>query len=143
MKIRVNANTVVTNKEGKFLLVKLKGGPFAGRLCIPGGGIDPGELSHDAARREVEEETGIKINEEIIPFGFCEMMHHGIDRHRIVLLLHTFTEGKPKETDEGFAEWLTYEEAEKDLIPFAKEAIKIWKNKGLHFTLIGKEIGIE
>ena len=107
MQIKLNANAIVTNKEGKFLLIKLKGGNFAGALCIPGGGVHPGELSHEAARREVLEETGIDIENKFNPFGFCELRSDLIQQHKIVMLLHTEAEGEPKETEEGIANWLT------------------------------------
>ena len=50
--IKLNANAVVTNSENKILLVRLKKGPFAGALCIPGGGVQIGELSHEAAKEK-------------------------------------------------------------------------------------------
>lgn len=136
MELRLNANAVITNKEGKFLFIKLKGGPFAHGVSIPGGGINPGEFSGEAVKREILEETGIKIKENITPFGFCELINKPIKQHRVVLLLHAVADGEPKETEEGTSRWLTYEEAENELLPFTKEAIRIWKNKELHFTLV-------
>lgn len=135
MKLRLNANAVVTNSEGKFLLVKLKGGPFKGGLCIPGGGIEPGEISHDAVRREAMEETGIEID-NFSPYGFCELVHKGIGSHKVVILLEGVGNGTPKETEEGLASWMSYEEAEENLIPFAREAIRIWKSQEKYFKLI-------
>jgi len=136
MNLRLNANAVVTNKDGKFLLIELKGGPYAGGLCIPGGGINEGEFSYDAIKREIAEETGIEVQNKISPFGFCELINKKNNSHRVVLLLHALAEGEPKETEEGTAQWLGYDEAEPRLISFAREAIQIWKNKRMHFTLI-------
>ena len=136
MELRLNANAVVTNEKGEFLLIRLKGGPFAGGLCIPGGGVEPGELSHEAARREVFEETGIDISSKFVPFGFCELKHNTIQKHKVVMLLHANSNEEPQETEEGVAGWFSYDVAEKDLIPFAKEAIRIWKSNDMHFSLI-------
>lgn len=140
--LKVNANAVVTNSKGEVLLVRLKKGPFAGALCIPGGGINLGELSHEAARREVREETGIDVDSSFTPFGFCELMSEEINQHKIVMLLHAQGEGIPQDTEEGFAAWMKYEDAEKDLLAFAREAIRIWRDNKPHFTLTDKEVDV-
>lgn len=142
MNIKLNANAIITNKEGKFLLVKLKGGNFAGGLCIPGGGVNWGELSHVAARREVLEETGIEVNNPFVPYGFCELRSDAINQHKIVMLLHSTGEGIPKETEEGIAGWYTYEEAETDMLAFSKEAIRIWRENKVHFKLTDKDVDV-
>ncbi|PIN90809.1 hypothetical protein COU60_00505 [Candidatus Pacearchaeota archaeon CG10_big_fil_rev_8_21_14_0_10_34_76] len=141
-KIKVNSNAVITNSEGKFLLIKLKVGHFKGGLCIPGGGVIPGELSHEAAAREVLEETGIKVESTFIPFGFCELMNDQINQHKIVMLLHANAEGIPQETEEGEAGWYSYEEAEGNMLAFAKEAIRIWRKNQVHFKLSGSEVDL-
>lgn len=135
MKLRINANAIIINKEGKILLIKLKKGPYAGGLCIPGGGIEPGELSKDTIRREILEETGITIGEGT-HFGFCELMQRSSENHRVVLLLKAEGEGRPLETEEGISCWSDIEDAEKNGIPFTKEAIKIWKSKEFYFRLL-------
>ena len=142
MNIKINANTIVTNKEGKFLLVRLKSGNFAGALCIPGGGVHWGELSHVAARREVLEETGIDIDNKFTPFGFCELKSDLIQQHKIVMLMHTETDGEPKETEEGIPGWYTYEEAEPEMLAFTREAIRIWRENKVHFKLTDKEVDV-
>ena len=142
MKTKLNANAIVTNKEGKILLVELKVGPFKGGLCIPGGGVELGELSHETAKREVLEETGISVENDFVPFGFCELKHDGIGQHKVVMLLHSTAEGTPKETDEGIGRWMTYKEAKPNLIAFAKEAIRIWKNGETHFKLVNDKVDV-
>ena len=51
----------VSNEEGKILLVKTWFGHQ--RWSLPGGGIEKGETARQAARRELEEETGIALEE--------------------------------------------------------------------------------
>jgi mutator protein MutT len=139
MELRMNANAIITNDNGKILILKLKKGPFKGKLSIPGGGIEPGETSKDAIKREIFEETGLNISNNITPLGFCELINHKIKSHRIVALLHSKTNGIPITTAEGKAEWMDIEEVKKlenDIVPFTLEAIKIWEKDSTHFELI-------
>ncbi len=60
-------------KEGdlKILFIKRKNLPFEGKWAIPGGFIEIDEPLEDGARREMEEETGIKdfYMEQLYTFG--------------------------------------------------------------------------
>jgi ADP-ribose pyrophosphatase YjhB (NUDIX family) len=47
--------------EGRVLLVKRGQAPAQGMWSVPGGLVDLGETTVDAARREVEEECGLKV----------------------------------------------------------------------------------
>ena len=48
-------------REGKVLLARHTYGPGIGKLIIPGGYIEKGELPQDAVRREYMEEAGVVI----------------------------------------------------------------------------------
>lgn len=48
-------------KNNKILLIKKQGGPYDGKLDLPGGRIEFGERPKDALKRELLEETGIEI----------------------------------------------------------------------------------
>ncbi len=48
-------------KDNKVLLIKKFGGPYNGKLDLPGGTIEFGEKPEDALKRELMEEVGIKV----------------------------------------------------------------------------------
>jgi 8-oxo-dGTP diphosphatase len=61
--------SVVTLREGasaaagamEVLLVRRNKEPYLGKWSFPGGSIEPGETSREAARREAVEETGVDV----------------------------------------------------------------------------------
>ena len=57
---RVGVGAIVLH-EGRVLLVKRGQAPALGLWSVPGGLVDLGETTVDAARREVEEECGLKV----------------------------------------------------------------------------------
>ena len=63
-KASVTADAVVFRKNNKneweVLLIKRKNEPFAGMWALPGGFMDMNETTLETAKRELEEETGLK-----------------------------------------------------------------------------------
>lgn len=52
---------VVTDAEGRLLMIKRGHEPAAGLWSIPGGRIEPGERDAEALVREMLEETGLTV----------------------------------------------------------------------------------
>lgn len=50
-------------KEGKILLIKKNGGPYDGKLDLPGGTIEFCERPVETLKRELMEEVGIEVKE--------------------------------------------------------------------------------
>ena len=48
-------------KDNKILLIKKKGGPYDGKLDLPGGTIEFNESIEESLKRELLEEVGIEI----------------------------------------------------------------------------------
>ena len=51
----------VIEKDGKFLLVQEAKKPFSGQWNLPAGRLEIDESVFDGAKREIEEETGYKV----------------------------------------------------------------------------------
>ena len=62
LRIRPAARAIVVDPDDRILLVRFE---FPGRTlwATPGGGIEPGETTEDALRRELREETGLTAAE--------------------------------------------------------------------------------
>jgi 8-oxo-dGTP diphosphatase len=56
----------VVMEKGKILLVKRKNIPFLGHWALPGGFVDRGETLRKAVKREVLEETGLRVSPQKI-----------------------------------------------------------------------------
>jgi 8-oxo-dGTP diphosphatase len=52
---------VVIDARGSLLLVRRRNPPFKGRYALPGGFVEIGETVEAACRRELEEETGVRV----------------------------------------------------------------------------------
>ncbi|HMD32793.1 MAG TPA: NUDIX domain-containing protein [Candidatus Acidoferrales bacterium] len=76
MKKRHSAGGVVTNPDGKVLVVSQRGKTWS----LPKGHIDRGEHALDAAKREIYEESGISKLEFVRELGTYERYRIGLDR---------------------------------------------------------------
>jgi 8-oxo-dGTP pyrophosphatase MutT (NUDIX family) len=75
MKKTRSAGGVVTNEEGKVLVVSQRGTSWS----LPKGHIDPGENALAAARREIYEESGIRDLELVRELGSYERHKIGVN----------------------------------------------------------------
>lgn len=50
-------------KDDKIVLIKKVGGPYNGKLDLPGGTIEFSETPEEALKRELKEEVGIEVTE--------------------------------------------------------------------------------
>ena len=57
----ITVDALIFNKSGEILLIQRLHYPFAGEWALPGGFLEIDELLVDGCRREVEEETGLKV----------------------------------------------------------------------------------
>ena len=53
------ADCVVFDPQGRLLLIRRKNPPFQGQYALPGGFVEYGETTEQAATRELAEETGL------------------------------------------------------------------------------------
>ena len=55
------SSAIITNRDGKVLLVKRKNYPSKGYWALPGGRVEYGESVTETVIREIKEETGLDI----------------------------------------------------------------------------------
>src|SRR5262249_7383673 len=58
---RVAVDCVVTDPKGRLLLIRRKFPPFRNHYALPGGFLERGETVEDGCRRELREETGVRV----------------------------------------------------------------------------------
>lgn len=88
-------------KDENILLVKRGNHPFMGRLALPGGFIEEGESAERAVRRELMEETNLKV-ERLCQFGFASTPGRDPRDWNISLVFTArWSGGKPKGGDDA------------------------------------------
>lgn len=97
--------------EGRLLLVQRAKDPGRGLWAVPGGKVERGESLRDAARREVEEETGL-----IVDVGEVVWVGEFIDSQNHIVLIDfagMVVSGLLKPADDAAdARWVPLAEAE-------------------------------
>jgi 8-oxo-dGTP diphosphatase len=68
--VPVAAIALITDERGRVLLVKQRGGPFAGSWLLPGGRAGEDESAVHALVREVREETGLTLTDALYVTGY-------------------------------------------------------------------------
>lgn len=100
----------IIEQEGKYLLIQEAGEDIHGKWNLPAGQLDPGETVSEAARREIYEECGFKV--ELT--GVCQIGSWKlVDNIAIGIIFSTKIVGgeinfNPDEIMD--AKWFTYDE---------------------------------
>jgi len=110
----------------EVLLIKRKNNPYKGMWAFPGGFMDLNEFLIDTARRELFEETGIKIN-DLIFFGLYDDPNRD-PRGRTIGIVYYALLNKilpPHSGDDAIqAQWFSID----NLPPLAFDHEKIWQD---------------
>lgn len=99
------ATLLIIRRGGRLLLIRKKRGLGAGLINAPGGRLEPGETSAQAAVREVQEELHVT---PMNPYWVGEHRFQFVDgysMHVHVYVAHSYR-GKPTETDEAVPLWI-------------------------------------
>jgi 8-oxo-dGTP diphosphatase len=87
-------------RDDKILLVRRARSPAKGFYSLPGGRVEFGETLHEALHREIDEETGLKI--EIVGLaGWREVVPEAGGGHYLIMSFAArWTSGEPVLNDE-------------------------------------------
>lgn len=92
-KLPVSAKAVVVSKDGRVLLMRKS----SGLVDLPGGKVEDGEDLFLALRREVAEETGLKIKK--FDFVASWVKHHAELGDRLIVVFEARVKTKAKKID--------------------------------------------
>ncbi|WP_046175611.1 NUDIX domain-containing protein [Domibacillus indicus] len=134
-KVWLAAAGVVTDKKGRWLVVKKSYGGLKGQWSLPAGFVDAGETADEAAVREVKEETGIEA-------AVCGVagIRSGVIQNDIsdtMIIFHmSLTEEKEPKANEGElldACWMPPSELEEspETSVLLRSMIQLFKEAGL------------
>lgn len=117
------ARVIVPDGKGRFL--SILEGNRKGRVSFPGGHVDKGELPHEAAVRELFEETGLTALS-------LRMVCQIIDRKRHNFIFEATATGFPRGSDEGPVRWASPQEfLDGEYGDFARKVFACWIQSNL------------
>jgi 8-oxo-dGTP diphosphatase len=131
----VTVDIVVVTREAKprVLLIRRKNAPYAGRWALPGGFVDMDESLESAARRELFEETNVKVPGLVQLHTFGDPKRDPRGRTISVVYLAEVEPGavQPRAGDDaGAAQWFSLARPpklafdHKDILALARKALK-------------------
>jgi 8-oxo-dGTP diphosphatase len=92
----------------KLLLKKANRGISVGKWNAPGGKSEPGESPEACARREVLEETGLRVSGLFYHGALTFVMDGGRNLHTVAHLFSTTkATGRARSSDEGSVRWFS------------------------------------
>lgn len=122
-------NVIAVTRGGDAVLVRqFRFGIWADALEIPGGMVDPGETPEQAARRELEEETGYRAG-RLVSLGFSHPNPAILDNK-----LHSFLALDCEKVHEGAQE--TQEDIAVELVPRAELAELVRRGEITHSLVL-------
>ena len=104
-RFQVTVGAVVTNEEGRVLLLRHVFRPGSG-WGVPGGFLEKGEQPDRAARRELLEETGLELKS--LELAFIRAHEH-LSRVEIIYRCRAEGEARPRDFEIRSAEWFALE----------------------------------
>jgi 8-oxo-dGTP diphosphatase len=111
---------VIIRRKNKILLGKRKGNLAYNSWGFPGGNLEFNETIYECAKREVLEETGLKIK-NIHPGTFTDVFFEKQNEHFVALIViadYISGEAKLLEPDKCHEwKWFTWRKFPKDLSP--------------------------
>ncbi|WP_372776365.1 NUDIX domain-containing protein [Mangrovibacterium sp.] len=128
----LTVDAIVVKKESRKLLLIQRGiEPFLGKWALPGGFVEMHELLVDACKRELLEETGLRMN-ELIQFTTADKVDRDPRGRTISVLFYGFVgeDARVQSGDDAAkAEWFSIDELPElafdhsDLITQFKEVV--------------------
>ncbi|MDX9883371.1 MAG: NUDIX hydrolase [Prolixibacteraceae bacterium] len=98
--------------EWQILLIERRKDPFKGKWALPGGFVNMDERLEEACIRELEEETGLKV-QEMTQFRIFDIIDRDPRGHTVSVVYYTLLE-KMQEIkagdDAGKADWFSLSE---------------------------------
>jgi 8-oxo-dGTP diphosphatase len=128
MKLQVGVKALIQNDRGQYLLLRRAQtmvNETETHWDIPGGRIEPEEALHDALRREIVEETGLRIETEPELLTAQDIFVPAADLHVVRLTYRLRGYGEVALSHEHQdTKWVTLEEAlALNLDPYLREAL--------------------
>jgi ADP-ribose pyrophosphatase YjhB (NUDIX family) len=118
----VGVAVVLRDEAGRVLMGRRATGDYAGLWCIPCGYVEWGEDVREAAGREFEEETGVKV-----ALGEVAAVHsnfHAPEKLTVgIWFFATALEGKPRPVDGEFTELGWFSPAEPPELAFPTDGV--------------------
>jgi len=96
-------------KELQVLLIQRKNDPFKGYWALPGGFLEENETLESGCRRELQEETGLRLDAELFRTGIYDALNRD-PRGRTITVAYSTLLDRPQKVagndDASIARWL-------------------------------------